>query len=173
MVYTEATVIRTGFVWKQIGRNRGRAIYVAEGNTVGLRPGDSIEVERRDGIKSTYVVRCVTREDERVEGLQNRVTEHAAFGAATVSAMAQAAAQHLRKLSNVDGVAAPPTVSTYIDLFVLVSEHGDIEAETLLEIEQLLANTFCGFTFELHIRAHQGRPLETLMKGCTLIRLRG
>ena len=51
------------FIWRQLSYWRGKKFWVAEGNTVGLRPGDKIRIKRKDGGEEDRIVRRVQKED--------------------------------------------------------------------------------------------------------------
>jgi hypothetical protein len=59
-------------------------------------------------------------------------------------------------------VRSRPLQVPHVFVYVVAREHGAVERERLFKIEDMLSSSFPGFSFELVVRAHQGRPLRSV-----------
>jgi hypothetical protein len=65
-------------------------------------------------------------------------------------------------VDGVDAVLRTPISGSHVVVYVVAREHGIVDRERLFDVEDGLVAAFPRLTFELVVRAHQGRPFESV-----------
>ena len=78
----------------------------------------------------------------------------------------------LRTVEHVDGAFLGPVTDSTVTVFVLAKEHGLVDRDALLDLEDQLSAAR-RLTVILTVRAHQGRDLRSLSGGADLLFSRG
>jgi hypothetical protein len=78
-------------------------------------------------------------------------------------------ANTLSSIEGVDAVLRAPLSGPHVAVYVVSREHGLVDRERLFDVVDALSGSFPTLSFNLHVRAHQGRPFPSVAPGSIVV----